>query len=295
MPAIDRGGVCQELFPTEFAIPMVRPGGPHFLPFLLPFLSSSYLFLSPLYLSLSSTSMHARGSEPCRLWSEGSLQMLSRGAHGACMPLRATGAAKWRSTACTLSMRPAAVPGGYSLSVLRDGGHDGDEDVSMRNSPSGLLRERVGGRYLGPRGLQGPPPSAEPLQLPPPARRPFLCPPRRSASGKLLLVRPLAKPRFHARFGERPMHGMLLADATGLRVPWELRERAVLREEAGSQQRQPWQQQQGPPSIRPWQEDPELDLDELGDLVPQWACRLSRQQLLDHEAAETWRGLRAWR
>ena len=41
-----------------------------------------------------------------------------------------------------------------------------------------------------------------------------------------------------------------------------------------------------------WQEDPDLDLDELGDWVPEWACRLSRRELLDMEAAEAWRALR---
>ncbi len=43
-----------------------------------------------------------------------------------------------------------------------------------------------------------------------------------------------------------------------------------------------------------WQEDPDLDLDELGDWVPTWACRMSREQFLNLEARQIWRGLRAW-
>lgn len=231
--------------------------------------------------SQPSTAAHQR--HPCRL---------GMMAQSACMQMRTQPASG--VTACTLEQphaRPAAAPVGYSLSVLRDDGEN--DNTAVISLPSGSLRERAGGRYLGSWGPPGPAPAqaGEPLQLPVPARRPFSCPPRRSSSGQLLLFRPLAKPRFYARFGERPMPGVQLADAVGLRVPRELRERAVLREVAGSQQ----QQHPGPPSALPWQEDPQLDLDELGDLVPEWACRLSRQQLLDHEAAETWRGLRAWR
>lgn len=83
-------------------------------------------------------------------------------------------------------------------------------------------------------------------------------------------------------------------DSMVARVRWE----AVPRSES----RPPWtdvgRHQENPDLdlnlyVSGWQEDKDLDLDELGDWVPEWACRLSRRQLLDLEAAEAWRGLRA--
>ncbi len=107
------------------------------------------------------------------------------------------------------------------------------------------------------------------------------------------------------------MAGVELADATGVPVPEELRRRAVVHPPPTEQLVHQWLATgRAPlasadltvnPADRPdpdlqrrrWDEDPDLDLDELGDWVPEWASRLSRKQLLDMEAAEAWRGLRA--
>ena len=229
----------------------------------------------------------------------------------------------------------------------------------------------------------GLPPVPVLVRLPP--RRPFMFAPRQSSSGKILLTRPLERPRFNARwghwkytgdicldlntpdsfctclsylrFGERPMAGVIKADAAGVPVTSRLRNRAVhaspppedllsswlatcLEDGAvtfrsganspvalhpvensealhsvGNSRACPRNAAAGErsvtevvhhavcPDLDPellnldlsgcWQEDPDLDLDELGDWVPEWACRLSRKQMLDLEAAEAWRGLRA--
>jgi hypothetical protein len=124
------------------------------------------------------------------------------------------------------------------------------------------------------------------------------------------------------RFGERPKEGVRAMLAMGVSIPKKVREVAVyhapkldklvsqyLHSGNAAVPQQPqladgFRRQVSNPNsnqqascrsvqqLACWMEDPELDLDELGDWVPEWACRMTRQQLLDLEAAEAWRMLR---
>ena len=102
------------------------------------------------------------------------------------------------------------------------------------------------------------------------------------------------------------MAGILLADGLGLEVPSELKAKAVVRSPPMDHQLPSFILRQSKPSSslpsnNPvsvigrdlWQEDQDLDLDELGEWVPDWACRMSRSQILDIEAMQAYEALRA--
>ncbi|GAX73697.1 hypothetical protein CEUSTIGMA_g1149.t1 [Chlamydomonas eustigma] len=232
--------------------------------------------------------------------------------------------------------------------------YDAPEGWAVKDAESQNMMNGIGPR--GPMVKEG---KREPIEVILPRRRPFRFAPRQSASGKILMTRPLAKPVFYARFGERPKEGVRAAMVMGVPLNQKVREHAVdhapeldvLMSQylvSGSsavapQHQQPissallnlrkghvtgnkgadrasWLQDNFIDDSRSmsvprrlnvhqigkarvgittsaqlgcWIEDPELDMDEVGDWVPEWASRMTRQQLLDLEAAEAWRMLRA--
>eukprot|EP00955_Chlamydomonas_euryale_P097019 365048-Chlamydomonas_euryale.AAC.12 len=162
----------------------------------------------------------------------------------------------------------------------------------------------------------------QPLAVPQPRRRRFVCAPQQSSSGKTLWARPLTPPKFVARFGERARAGVVAADDAGVPVPSEVRVRAVQNAPAHQRHLPSWlaaassagagnhnvSGKAAADTVSDWHpvgeallacgmwcDDPELDLDSLGDWVPSWAVRMTCQQLADLQAAAVWRALRARR
>ena len=144
---------------------------------------------------------------------------------------------------CFRGVRP--LMSSYSLSILEELHDDdtsmiatkderkGSSRMALSSSSKRRHRTQTRGRYYHEKNISQDSFSAElednhPLSVPLPSRRPFRFPVRQSSSGKHLTLRPLAKPRFHARFGKRPMPAMLFADELGLEVPRELRAEALV-------------------------------------------------------------------
>jgi hypothetical protein len=122
------------------------------------------------------------------------------------------GSSTLSTTASSQAMQAPAPPGPTEQPLTRHHRRRGGRYSRARQSlggaaPPAILtagaspaQQHQGGLIRGLEGRAGAPGgSGSPLPLTLPARRRFKCPPRQSSSGKLLLLRPLAPPRFYAR------------------------------------------------------------------------------------------------